>query len=145
LARPGATHLQIAAAGVLFESLSLKRIFRRIGLGQGRLGIESGKRSILQKNLYLHFMMMRFRHPFSALTPENTQLLRENQYNYMRFGSLSLPFHCPLRARFQPVGLPAGGEARIHYSIVPAFQSHDLEALDRLGGTSVLCYFAIFL
>ncbi len=68
--------------------------------------MKSGKRSILQKMLYLHFMMMPVRHPFSAFAPENTPLLRENQSNYIRFDSLNPPFHYPLRARFQPEGLP---------------------------------------
>jgi hypothetical protein len=36
------------------------------GLGQGIMGMKSGKRSILQKMLYHHFVMMPFRHPFSA-------------------------------------------------------------------------------
>jgi hypothetical protein len=40
----------------------------------GILGMKSGKRSILQKILYLHFMMMLVRHPFSAFAPENTPL-----------------------------------------------------------------------
>ena len=55
----------------------------------------SGKRSILQKMLYLHFMMMSVRHPFSAFAPENTPLLRKNQYNYIRFDSLNPTFHYP--------------------------------------------------
>ncbi len=46
-ARPGATPIQIDAAGAIFEIHSLKRLFFRIGLGQGRLGMKSGKRSIL--------------------------------------------------------------------------------------------------
>jgi hypothetical protein len=60
--------------------------------------------------------MMPVRHPFSAFEPENTPLLHENQYNYIRFDFLNPPFHYPLRARFQPVGLQAGGEAIAHYS-----------------------------
>jgi len=72
----------------------------------GILGMKSGKRSILQKMLYLHFMMMPVRYPFSAFVPENTPLLRENRYNYIRFDSLNPPFHYP----------------RTHYSIIPAFQ-----------------------
>jgi len=35
MARPGATHIQIAAAGVKFEIHALELIFRIIGLGQG--------------------------------------------------------------------------------------------------------------
>ena len=46
----------------------------------GILGMKSGKRSIIEKMLYLHFMMMPVRHPFSAFSQENTPLLRENQY-----------------------------------------------------------------
>jgi hypothetical protein len=63
--------------------------------------MKSGKRSILQKMLYLDFMMMPVSHPFSAFTPENTPILRENQYNYIRFNSLNPQFQ---------------------YSIVPSFQ-----------------------
>ena len=37
------------------------------------LGMKSGKRSILQKMLYLHFMMMPIRHPFSAFTQKICQ------------------------------------------------------------------------
>jgi hypothetical protein len=72
----------------------------------GRLGLKSGKRSILQKMLYLHFMMMPVRHPFSTFAPENTPLLRENQFNYIRFDSLNPPFHYP----------------RTHDSNIPEFQ-----------------------
>jgi hypothetical protein len=61
----------------------------------GILGMKSGKKSILRKMLYLNFMMMPVRHPFSAFVPENTQLLRENQYNYIRFDSLNPPFQYP--------------------------------------------------
>jgi hypothetical protein len=68
--------------------------------------MKSGKRSILQKMLYLHFMMMSVRHPFSAFAPENTPLLRENQSNYIRFDSLNPPFHYP----------------RTHDSNIPEFQ-----------------------
>jgi hypothetical protein len=70
------------------------------------LGMKSGKRSILQKMLYLHFMMMLVRHPFSTFTPENTPQLRKNQYNYIRFDSLNPPVQY----------------SRTHYSIVPSFQ-----------------------
>ncbi len=68
--------------------------------------MKSGKRSILQQRLYQHFMMIPIRHPFSALAPENTPLLRENQYNYMRLDTLSPPFHYP----------------RTQDSIIPEFQ-----------------------
>jgi hypothetical protein len=57
-----------------------------------------GKRSILQKMLYLHIMMMPVRHPFSALGSEITPILRENQYNNIRFDSLNPPFQNSLRA-----------------------------------------------
>ena len=53
------------------------------------------EKGILQKMLNLHFMMMPDRHPFSAFVPKNTPLLRENQYNYIRFDSLNPPFHYP--------------------------------------------------
>ena len=65
-----------------------------------------GKRSILRKMLYPHFMMMPIRHPFSVFAPENTRLLRGNQYNYIRFDSLNPPFHYP----------------RTHDSNIPEFQ-----------------------
>jgi len=72
----------------------------------GRLGMKNGKRSILQKMLDLHFMMMPGGYPFSALAPENTPLLRKNQYNYIRLDSLNPPFQY----------------SRTHYSINPSFQ-----------------------
>ena len=64
---------------------------RRAYASERILGMKSGKRSILQKMLYLHFMMMPIRHPFSAFTPENMPILRENQYNYIRFDTLNPP------------------------------------------------------
>jgi hypothetical protein len=54
---------------------------RRSYASERILGMKSGKRSILQKMLYLHFMMMPVRHPFPALAPENTPLLQENRWN----------------------------------------------------------------
>jgi len=36
---------------------------------------------------------MPVRYPFSAFAPEKTPILRENQYNYIRFDSLNPPFH----------------------------------------------------
>jgi len=39
--------------------------------------------------------MMPVKHPFSTFAPENTPLLQENQYNYIRFDSLNPPFHYP--------------------------------------------------
>ncbi len=95
LARPGATNVKNADSGETDDQLFIRRTLYGFGLGQGRLGMKSGKRSILQKRLYLHFMMMPFRHPFSAPVPENTPRLRENQYNYIRFDSLNPPFHYP--------------------------------------------------
>jgi hypothetical protein len=44
-------------------------------------GYKKRERSIIEKMLYLHFIMMPVRHPVSTFAPENTQLLRENQYN----------------------------------------------------------------
>jgi len=35
----------------------------------GRLDLKSGKRSILYKMLYLHFLMITAIHPFSAFAP----------------------------------------------------------------------------
>ena len=58
LARPGAMHIQIAAGGVKFEIHSLERIFRIIGLGQGILGMKSGKHHFIQIMLNLHLLMM---------------------------------------------------------------------------------------
>src|SRR5210317_1400597 len=51
-------------------------------------------------------MMMPTRHQFSAFAPENTPLLRENQYNYLRFNFLNPPVHYP----------------RTHDSNIPEFQ-----------------------
>jgi len=85
----------IASSGIISWIIVKKWTRYEFGLGQGILGIKSGKRSILQKMLYLHFMMMPVRHPFSAFAPESTPLLRENQYNYIRFDSLNPPFHYP--------------------------------------------------
>ena len=42
--------------------------------------------------------MVPVRHPFSVFAIENTPLLRENQYNYIRFDSLNPPFQYSLRA-----------------------------------------------
>ncbi len=58
-------------------------------------GYKNRKKIYSKKMLYPHFMMMPIRHPFSAFVSENTRLLRENQYNYIRFDSLNLPFHYP--------------------------------------------------
>jgi hypothetical protein len=76
----------------------------------GILGMKSGNRSILKKMLNLQFMMMLVRHPFSAFSKYSTPLLRENQYNYIRFDSLNPPFHYPQAPIFQ-------------YSIVPSFSA----------------------
>jgi hypothetical protein len=59
-------------------------------------GYEKRKRSILQKMLYLHLMMMPVRHPLSAFAQETAPILRENQYNYIRFDSRNPPFHCSI-------------------------------------------------
>jgi len=61
--------------------------------------------------LNLHFMMMPTRHQFSAFAPENTPLLRENQYNYLRFNFLNPPVHYP----------------RTHDSNIPEFQHSNCE------------------
>jgi len=58
LARPGATHIQIDAGGVKFEIHSLERIFRIIGLGQGILGMKSGKHHYIHIMLNLNILMM---------------------------------------------------------------------------------------
>jgi len=85
----------IASSGIIAWIIVKKWTRYEFGLGQGILGMKSGKRSILQKMLNLHFIMILARHPFSAFAPENTPLLRENQYNYIRFDSLNPPFHYP--------------------------------------------------
>jgi hypothetical protein len=72
--------------------------------------MKSGKRFILQKILYLHFMMMSVSHPFSVFAPENTPILPENQTNYIRLGSLNPPFQY----------------SRTHYSIIPLFHHSGL-------------------
>jgi len=56
-------------------------------------------------------MMMPTRHQFSAFAPENTPLLRENQYNYLRFNFLNPPVHYP----------------RTHDSNIPEFQHSNCE------------------
>jgi hypothetical protein len=80
MARPGATQVAITAAGELDYQLISRWTQSELGLGQGILGIKSGKRTILQKMLPLHFMMMPDRHSFSVFAPENTPLLHESQY-----------------------------------------------------------------
>ena len=66
--------------------------------------MKTGKRSILQKMLYLHFIVMTVRHPFSAPAPENTPILRETQYNYIRFDSQkpTIPIFSPSRRVYPP-------------------------------------------
>ena len=56
-------------------------------------------------------MMMPVRPSFSALALENTPILRENQFNYIRFDSLNPPFQYPLRA--------GGQNPLFHCSIIP--------------------------
>jgi hypothetical protein len=68
--------------------------------------MKSGKKIYFIKMLNLHFMMMPDSHPFSAFAPENTPLLLENQFNYIRFDSRNPPFHYP----------------RNHDSNIPEFQ-----------------------
>ena len=85
LARLGATHLQAAAAGVILEIHSLKRIFRRIGLGQGILGMKSGKRTILQEMLNLPYLRMPVRYPFSIFLLIRTPSKLNNHCKNMRF------------------------------------------------------------
>jgi hypothetical protein len=69
----------IASSGIKAWIIAKKWTRYKIGLGQGRLGMKSGKRSILPKMLYLHFMMMPVRHPFSAFAQKNTPISQENQ------------------------------------------------------------------
>jgi len=45
--------------------------------------MKSGERSILQKMLYPHFIMVPVKHPFFAFAPEITPLLGENQCNFI--------------------------------------------------------------
>jgi hypothetical protein len=70
------------------------------GLGQGRLGMKSGKRSILQKMLNLHSLMM--------LTSHITPLKYENQ---CRIGALSLVFFKPIIPQFHHSIIPIVSEA----------------------------------
>jgi hypothetical protein len=42
-------------------------------------------------------------------------------------GTIYPTLHFPLRARFQPVGLQAGGEARTHCSAIPLFHHSNCE------------------
>jgi hypothetical protein len=65
----------IASSGLIAWVTAKKWTRYEFGLGQGRLGMKSGNRSILQKMSNLHFKMMPARHPFSAFGPENTPLL----------------------------------------------------------------------
>jgi hypothetical protein len=53
-------------------------------------------------------MMISVRHQFSAFAPENTPILRENQYNYIRFDSIDLHSNIP-----EPM-IPS-----FHYSTIP--------------------------
>jgi hypothetical protein len=84
-----------------------------------------GKAEGSQKGFVKRYFMMRpVRHPFSAFAPENSPLLRENQYNHVRFDSLNPPFHYP----------------RTHYSTIPAFQYSNLgEAPKFLTPVPVVC------
>jgi hypothetical protein len=107
-----------ASSGIIAWIIVKKWTRYEFGLGQGILGMKSGKRSILQQRLYQHFMMIPIRHPFSALAPENTPLLRENQYNYMRLDTLSPPFHYPLRA--------VGSTSRRPEPKIPLFQNSNI-------------------
>ena len=96
----------IASSGIIAWIIVKKWTRYEFGLGQGRLGMKSGKRSILQKMLYLHFMMIPVRYPFSAFDPKKiTPLSRKNQYNYISLDSLNPPFQY----------------SRTHYSIIPLF------------------------
>ena len=76
--------------------------------------------------LNLHFMMMPTRHQFSAFAPENTPLLRENQYNYLRFNFLNPPVHYP----------------RTHDSNIPEFQHSNCERSE-LTWTGLQDYFGL--
>ena len=68
--------------------------------------MNSGKRSILQKMLYLRLRMIPVKHPFSDFAPESAPPIRKNQYEYIPFDSLIPPFHYP----------------RVHDSNIPEFQ-----------------------
>jgi hypothetical protein len=68
---PALARFGVNASSGIIDLIIVKKWTRyEFGLGQGRLGIKSGKRSILQKMLYQHFMMMPVRHPFSAFAPK---------------------------------------------------------------------------
>jgi hypothetical protein len=86
-----------------------------------KTGYEKRKKVYSKKMLYLHFMMMTDRPPFSAFAPETTPLLRENQYNYIRFDSLNPPFHYP----------------RTRYFMIPIFHNSNIP----IGAKPLTCVF----
>jgi hypothetical protein len=57
----------IASSGIIAWIIAKKWTRYEVGLGQGRLGIKNGKRSILQKMLYLYSLMMATSHVFLFL------------------------------------------------------------------------------
>ena len=57
--------------------------------------MKSGKKIYSMKNVVSTFYDDAIRHPFSAFTPENMPILRENQYNYIRFDTLNPPKKSP--------------------------------------------------
>jgi hypothetical protein len=78
--------------------------------------------------LHQHFIMMPVRHPFSAFEPENTPLLQENQYNYIRFDFLNPPYHYPLRA--------IGPASRRPELMIPIFQNSNIP----IGAKPLTCF-----
>jgi hypothetical protein len=90
----------IASSGIAAWIMVKKWTRYEFGLGQGRLGMKSGKRSILQKMLNLHPLMMLTSHIFSVFALENTPLKYENQ---CRICALSLVFFKPIIPQFPPL------------------------------------------
>jgi len=89
----------------------------------GRPGMVSGKRSILQKMLNLHFMMMPVRHPFSAFAP-----LATHYYEKIKpiiFVMILQTHHSiipePMIPIFQNSIIPIGAKPLSSYILLPIF------------------------
>ena len=84
-----------------------------------RLGMESGKRSILQKMLNLHFIMMHVRNPFSAFALYVTHYYEK--INPIIFVLILQTHHTiipePMIPIFQNSNIP-----EFHHSRIPSFQ-----------------------
>jgi len=78
---------------VLLRPLSCLAAFNNGIVECWKTGSEKWKKVFSIKMVNLHLMMMPARQAFFAFDLENTPILRENQYNYIRFDSLNPPFH----------------------------------------------------